>query len=120
MECINRRGSDGLPHDLVDFDGAVAVFVFKGMTENEGPVDWAFQLVILVFGVDKALYYHVLMLKGLGYDMLSYSKCYEDTVDNVLSMLRFYMRKVEEGMYDLIDRRVMPGYEDLFSTLIHS
>jgi len=114
VECVERRDPYGIPRDVIDDEGAIAVFAFKGEMEQAGPIDYMYQLVILVFGEDKALYYRQEVVKGLGWDVLYYSKCYEDSVERIIDMLRFYMRKAEEGVYELIDKRIMPGYESLF------
>ena len=114
VRCISRRDPSGIPLDLVDYKGAVAVFAFKSEVEHAGEVDFIHQLVVLVFGKRKALYYHHVAIKGLGWDMLSYGRCYEDTVDSLIEMLKFYMGKVKEGMYELVDVRIKPGYESLF------
>jgi len=114
VKCVKGRTPLGAPWDSIDYEGAVAVFAFKGEVEHEGPIEFASQLVILVFGEDKALYYRQEVLKGLGWDILSYSKCYEDAFNNILEMLRFYERKAREGAYKLVDKRVKPGYEELF------
>jgi len=115
VRCVERRDPSGVPHDLIDFDGAIAVFAFKGEVEHTGPIDYALQLIILVFGEDKALYYRQEVVKGLGWDVLYYSKCYEDSTESILDMLRFYAMKVKEGMYELVDMRIKPGYENLFT-----
>ena len=120
VKCISRRDPSGIPLDLVDYKGVVAVFAFKSEVEQAGEVDFIHQLVVLVFGKRKALYYHHVAIKGLGWDMLSYGRCYEDTVDSLLERLKFYMGKVREGVYELIDKRVMPGYESLFKDHAYS
>jgi len=114
VRCVERRGPDGVPRDVIDYRGAVAIFAFKGEEEHYGRLVLV-QVVLLVFGENKALLYRQEVVKGLGWDVLAYGKCYEDTVDSILEMLKFYMSKAREGMYELVGKRIKPGYENLFT-----
>jgi len=48
VKCISRRDPSGIPLDLVDYKGAVAVFAFKSEVEHAGEVDFIHQLVWLL------------------------------------------------------------------------
>ena len=112
VKCVKGRTPLGAPWDSIDYRGAVAIFAFRG-EESEGRLS-VVKVVIFVFGENKALYYHQKLVKGLGWDVLAYGECLEDTVEGALETLRLYERKAREGAYKLVDKRVKPGYEELF------